>query len=150
MKKILTFVLLFTVVAINAQEKSKSKKTVIEVSGICDMCKARIEKAAFKTKGVKSAEWSSETQSLSLIINEYKTDELTIQKNMAAIGHDTVEVQATTEAYEGLHGCCKYERTFVVGGGCEKDCTKPCCKDKVKSSCCTSKEVTKTSCASKK
>jgi len=150
MKKILTFVLLFTVIAINAQEKSKNKKVAVKVSGICDMCKARIEKAAFKTKGVKSAEWSSEDQSLSLIINEHKTDVLTIQKNMAAIGHDTVGVQATDEAYNSLHGCCKYERTLVEGNSCKKDCTKPCCKDKVKSSCCASKGATKTSCASKK
>jgi len=150
MKKILTFVLLFAIVAINAQEKSKSKKVEIEVSGICDMCKSRIEKAAFKTKGVKSAEWSTETKKLSLIINERKTDVLTIQKNMAAIGHDTEGVQATDEAYNGLHGCCKYERTFGVKNSCEKDCTKPCCKDKVKSSCCASKATTKTSCAGKK
>jgi len=152
MKKIITLVLLFTVVAINAQEKLKSKKVAIEVSGICDMCKARIEKAAFKTKGVKSAEWSTETKSLSLIINEHKTDVLTIQKNMAAIGHDTEGVQATEDAYNGLHGCCKYERTFGVQNSCEKDCEKPCCKDKKteKKSCCASKGAVKTSCASKK
>jgi len=152
MKKILTFVLLFTVVAINAQEKSKSKQVAIEVSGICDMCKARIEKAAFKTKGVKSAEWSTETKKLSLIINEHKTDVLTIQKNMAAIGHDTEGIQATSEAYDALHGCCKYERTFGVENSCEKDCEKPCCKDKKvdKKSCCVSKGAVKTSCASKK
>ena len=149
MKKLLTFVLLFTVIAINAQEKSKSKKVAIKVSGICDMCKSRIEKAAFKTKGVKSAEWSSETQNLSLVINERKTDVLTIQKSMAAIGHDTEGVQATNEAYNSLHGCCKYERTFGVVNSCGDDCAKPCCKDKVKKSCCASKAV-KSSCSDKK
>jgi len=149
MKKLLTLVLLFTVIAINAQEKSKNKKVAIKVSGICDMCKSRIEKAAFKTKGVKSAEWSSESQSLSLVINERKTDVLTIQKSMAAIGHDTEGVQATNEAYNSLHGCCKYERIFGVENSCGKDCTKPCCKDKVKKSCCASKAV-KTSCSDKK
>jgi len=150
MKKILTFVLLFTMVAISAQEKSKSKKVEIQVSGICDMCKSRIEKAAFKTKGVKFAEWNTETKSLSLIINERKTDVLTIQKSMAAIGHDTEGAQATDAAYNGLHGCCKYERTFGGDDSCKKNCTKPCCKDKVKSSCCASKKAVKTSCASKK
>jgi len=149
MKKLMTFVLLFTVIAINAQEKSKSKKVDVKVSGICDMCKTRIEKAAFKIKGVKSAEWSSESQSLSLVINERKTDVLTIQKNMAAIGHDTEGVQATNEAYNNLHGCCQYERTFGVENSCAKDCAKPCCKDKVKKACCASKTV-KTSCAAKK
>jgi len=145
----MTFVLLFMFIAINAQEKSKNKKVDVKVSGICDMCKTRIEKAAFKTKGVKSAEWSSESQSLSLVINERKTDVLTIQKNMAAIGHDTEVVQATNEAYNNLHGCCQYERTFGVENSCKKDCTKPCCKDKVKKACCASKTVKK-SCTAKK
>ena len=152
MKKILTFVLLFSMITISAQEKSKNKKVAIQVSGICEMCKSRIEKAAFKTKGVKSAEWNTETKDLSLIINERKTDILTIQNNMAAIGHDTEKVQATDEAYNGLHGCCKYERTFGVENSCEKDCTKPCCKDKKadKKPCCASKGAVKTSCDSKK
>jgi cation transport ATPase len=113
MKKIMTFILLFAMVTINAQEKSKSKKVNLEVSGVCGMCKSRIEKAAFKTKGVKSAEWSIETKKLTLIINEFKTDVLTVQQNIASIGHDTKDVQASDEAYNSLHGCCKYERTFV-------------------------------------
>jgi len=149
MKKLMTFVLLFIVITINAQEKSKSKKVDVKVSGICDMCKSRIEKAAFKTKGVKFAEWNSETQNLSLVINERKTDVITVQKNMAAIGHDTEGVQATNEAYNSLHGCCKYERAFGEVNSCSKDCTKPCCKDKVKKACCASKTV-KTSCTDKK
>jgi len=113
MKKIMTFILLFAMVTINAQEKSKSKKVDLEVNGICGMCKSRIEKAAFKTKGVKSAEWSIETKKLTLIINEFKTDVLTVQQNIASIGHDTKDVQASDEAYNSLHGCCKYDRNFV-------------------------------------
>jgi periplasmic mercuric ion binding protein len=113
MKKIITFMLLFSMITIHAQEKSKSKKVSLEVSGVCGMCKSRIEKAAFKTKGVKSAEWSIETKKLSLIINEYKTDVSTIQKNMALAGHDTKTVQASEEAYNSLHGCCRYDRTFI-------------------------------------
>ena len=37
------------------------KKDIVEesfeVNGVCKMCKARIEKTAFKQKGVKNAEW---------------------------------------------------------------------------------------------
>ena len=150
MKKLMTIVLLFAFMAINAQEKSKNRKVDVNVSGICDMCKSRIEKAAFKTKGVKTAEWSSESQNLSLVINERKTDVLTIQKSMAAIGHDTEGVQATHEAYNNLHGCCKYERTFGEENSCGKDCAKPCCKDKVKKACCASSNTVKTSCTAKK
>lgn len=150
MKKLLTLVLLLSVITINAQEKSKSKKIDVKVSGMCEMCKARIEKAAFKTKGVKTAKWHPDDQILHLTINERKTDVLTIQNNMAAIGHDTEAVQATDEAYNGLHSCCKYERTFGVVNTCEKDCDKPCCKDKVKAPCCASKSTVKTKCASEK
>jgi cation transport ATPase len=128
-------------ITINAQEKSNRKKVNIQVSGICDMCKSRIEKAAFKTKGVKSADWSIATKSLSLVINENKTDVLTIQQNLAAIGHDTAVVQASDEAYNSLHGCCKYERTFVKSNCKDK-------KDEAKS-CCASKVKASTSCASK-
>lgn len=152
MKKILTLVVLFITLAVNAQDKSKSKTVEVSVSGVCEMCKARIEKAAFKIKGVKSADWHVEDQMLHLIINEYKTDVLTVQKTMAAIGHDTEAVQATDEAYNSLHGCCSYERVFVVKNSCKKDCDKPCCKDKKgdKTSCCVAKGETKKSCASEK
>ena len=149
MKKILMIMAMFMVVTSIAQDKSKKRKVDIEVSGLCDMCKARIEKAAFKIKGVKFAAWHVDDQKLHLVINENKTDVLTIQKGMAAIGHDTKDVQATSEAYDNLHGCCKYERTFVKST-CEKDCSKPCCKDKVKSACCASEKTEKTSCSSKK
>lgn len=149
MKNIVTLVVLFMTIAVSAQEKSKSKVVEVKVSGVCDMCKARIEKAAFKTKGVKSAEWHIDSQMLHLVINEFKTDVLTVQKNMATIGHDTEAVQATDEAYNGLHGCCNYERVFKENT-CLKDCKKPCCKDKAetKSSCCASKK--KDNCTTKK
>ncbi len=127
MKKVITLVMLFMVVAINAQEKSKSKLVTIKVSGICEMCKSRIEKAAFKTKGVKSAEWNIETHDLTLIINEHKTTVLTIQKNIAAIGHDTAAIQATDEVYNNLHGCCHYERTFNIKTSSDKPFVKPSC-----------------------
>lgn len=152
MKKIVLVLLVLCLGFTQAQEKSKNKKVSIEVSGLCDMCKDRIEKAAFKVKGVKSAQWSSETQKLDLILNEKKTNVLTVQKQMASIGHDTKEVQATKEAYEGLHGCCKYERVFGVEK-CEAKCEKSCCKDKKENNkgCCDSAvKKTKTTCSSKK
>lgn len=152
MKKLVLVLLMVCAGFTQAQEKSKNKKVSIEVSGLCDMCKDRIEKAAFKVKGVKSAQWSSETQKLDLILNEKKTDVLTVQKQMASIGHDTKAIQATSEAYDGLHGCCKYERVFGVEK-CEANCKKACCKDKEekKKGCCASTDKkAKTSCSSKK
>lgn len=146
MKKIFMLLAFFAVVTVSAQEKSKNKKIAVEVSGNCEMCKKRIEKAAFGTKGVKSATWTASTQTLDLIINEHKTDMLTVQNNIAAIGHDTKDVKASNEAYEGLHSCCKYTRK----SDCKPGCTKACCTTEQKKSCSSSSKKCQSTCASKK
>jgi cation transport ATPase len=112
MKKILTFALLLMATVAFAQ--NKNAKTTLEVDGVCGMCKARIEKAAIKTKGVKSALWSVETHKLSLIFNEEKTTVKAIVKNITAAGHDTKELKATDEAYSKVHPCCKYRDEEII------------------------------------
>jgi len=102
---ILIFTLLITTTTF---AQSKNAKANIEVDGICAMCKERIEKAAIRTKGVKSAVWSIETHELKLIYDERKTDLKTISKKLASVGHDTKEVKATEEQYQSVHPCCKY------------------------------------------
>ena len=62
------------------------------------------------------------TKKLSLIIDERKTSVKTIQKNIAAVGHDTKGVKATEHAYNSVDPCCKYRDVKVVenhnkGGG---------------------------------
>lgn len=93
------------------EKKSKNAKVDVEVKGNCDMCKKRIEKAAFGVKGVKSADWNAANQKLYLILDENKTDVLKVQKAVAEAGHDTKEVKASQDDYEGLHFCCKYDRS---------------------------------------
>lgn len=113
MKKIIIIVaFVFFGVSISAQDKNA--KIEFEVAGICGMCKKRIEKAALTTKGVKYASWSVETHMLSLIIDERKTDALTVKKNIAAVGHSTAEVETTEEAYDNLDPCCKYNDPEVI------------------------------------
>lgn len=107
MKKII-LLSLFLFVGISVSAQNKNAKATIEVDGVCTMCKDRIEKAAIKSKGVKSAVWNVETHELKLIYNESKTDLVTIQNSIAAVGHDTKEIKATDEAYETVHPCCKY------------------------------------------
>lgn len=103
--------LLFVAFSTQAQEKkNKNAKYTIEVNGNCDLCKKRIEKAAFSVAGVKSAIWSVETHQLALILNEEKCSALEVKKALAKAGHDTDEVKATDEDYEKLHMCCQYER----------------------------------------
>ncbi len=108
---ILGMMVLFVSLSAQAQQpKNKNAKHDIEVNGNCEMCKKRIEKAAFSVKGVKSAEWHMDDHTLHLIINEEKCSTLDVKKAIAKVGHDTDEVKATQEDYDKLHGCCLYER----------------------------------------
>lgn len=112
MKNIIIGMMLFIVTfSSQAQEKkSKNAKYTIEVNGNCEMCKKRIEKAAFSVSGVKSADWHIDDHMLHLIINEEKCSLVDVKKAIAKVGHDTEDVKATDEEYGKLHGCCLYER----------------------------------------
>ena len=112
MKNILIgMMLLFVTLSTQAQDKkNKNAKYEIEVGGNCDLCKKRIEKAAFSVKGVKSADYHLDDNTLHLIINEEKCSILDVKKAIASVGHDTDEVKATDKDYENLHGCCHFER----------------------------------------
>ena len=115
MKKInLMFCFFLVGLSAEAQKKKKNFKVAIEVDGVCMMCKKRIEKAALNSKGVKFATWDVKTHLLSLIIDENKTDTKTIQKNVAAVGHDTKGIKAKDHVYNGINPCCKYRDKKVV------------------------------------
>ena len=88
--------------------QNKNEKAVIAVDGVCGMCKQRIEKAAIKTKGVKSAVWNLDTKELRVIYNDQKATLASINASVAAVGHDTEQVKATEKAYASVHPCCKY------------------------------------------
>ncbi|WP_395061247.1 heavy-metal-associated domain-containing protein [Flavobacterium sp.] len=108
---ILGAMLLFVAFSSQAQDKkSKNARYTIDVNGNCDLCKKRIEKAAFSVEGVKMAIWDVETHQLNLILNEEKSSVLDVKKAIAKVGHDTDEVKATDAVYENLHSCCQYER----------------------------------------
>ena len=98
---------------VQLQAQDKNAKATIEVDGVCLMCKERIEKAAIKTKGVKSAVWDVQTHMLSLIFDERKTSLDTIHQKIADVGHDTEKITATEEAYNSVHACCKYRDEAV-------------------------------------
>ncbi|MBO3115889.1 cation transporter [Winogradskyella sp. DF17] len=94
--------------------QNKNAKASMEVDGVCGMCKERIEKAAIRTKGVKSAIWNGDTHELKLIFDERKTNVETISKQIAAVGHDTKLFKATDKAYNAVSPCCKYRDEEVV------------------------------------
>jgi len=91
----------------NNSKMVMTKTETIKVSGKCEMCKARIEKAA-KVDGVTKAVWSDKTKMLTLVYNPMKVKSDDIQKKIAAVGHDTPKYKATDKAYNALPGCCKY------------------------------------------
>ena len=80
------------------------KKNIVEesfeVNGVCKMCKARIEKTAFKQKGVKNAEWDINNHLLTVLYDKNKLDISQIHISIAAVGHDTSKEQAPDEVYQ--------------------------------------------------
>jgi copper chaperone CopZ len=115
MKKIITLTLILFTATLTLSAQDKNAKTKIEVDGVCGMCKERIEKAAIRTKGVKSAVWSIETHVLDLIFDERKTNVRTVCEKIAEAGHDTKMVKATEENYNKVHDCCRYRDPEVIG-----------------------------------
>lgn len=80
------------------------------VSGNCDMCKARIEKAAKSVAGVVRATWNSKDQLLHLNFDKTKTDQRKVSQAIALTGHDTEWDKASDKAYNALPSCCLYSR----------------------------------------
>lgn len=110
--KTLIYILLFafTLIEVQAQEKKNEKisESSFEVPGVCEMCEARIEDAALRSKGVKTADWDQQTKLLSIIYRNDKTDQETIRKVVASIGHGYQLSGQDSIAYENLPNCCKY------------------------------------------
>jgi periplasmic mercuric ion binding protein len=87
----------------------------LTVTGVCGMCKKRIETAAYGVKGIQSAKWSSKTQLLTFTFDNTKTSKEAIAKRIAMAGHDTYAVKASSKTYEKLPDCCRYRD----GAACE-------------------------------
>ena len=112
MKKVVfsVFFISFSLLSFAQESPSENEKNSIEVLGNCAMCKKRIEKAAFSVKGVKYASWDNSSGQLRLIYNGLKTDIGTIEKQIAAAGHDTEHHNASKDIYDQLPACCQYVR----------------------------------------
>lgn len=86
---------------------SAPKTETIKVSGNCESCKARIEKAA-KVEGVTKAVWNEKTKLLTLVYDPSKVKSIDNQKRIADVGHDTPLFRAEAKTYNALPSCCKY------------------------------------------
>ncbi|MCK9398465.1 MAG: efflux RND transporter periplasmic adaptor subunit [Bacteroidales bacterium] len=78
------------------------------VSGNCDMCKERIEKAAKSVQGVSSADWDVKTKKIHVEYDNALADLNTIHMAIAQAGHDTEKFKASDEVYNNLPECCLY------------------------------------------
>jgi copper chaperone CopZ len=100
--------ILAIVITLSVYSQSATTKTeTLKVSGNCEMCKARIEKAA-KIDGVTKAEWSIKAKTLTATFDPAKTSIDAIGKKIAAAGHDNDKAKATNVVYEKLPSCCLY------------------------------------------
>ncbi len=90
----------------NAQTSSES----FFVAGNCSMCEARIVKAATSVNGVSTASWNQDSKQLKINFNGKETSVDAVQKAVAKAGHDTKNHKAPASTYDGLPGCCHYER----------------------------------------
>ena len=95
-------------------QNSKKKTVEFEVKGVCNMCKNRIENAAY-IKGVKFCEWSKETEKLKVVYNPQKVDIDAIHKSIAQAGHSTNKFKANQDTYNKLPACCAYMKGCTPG-----------------------------------
>lgn len=98
-----------TAVAPTAMSDAAVKQT-FKVSGNCEMCKARIDKAAKKVSGVSKADWNVDTKMLTVEFDPKKTNLQAIQAAIAKVGHDNDGGKADVKTYDNLPACCQYKR----------------------------------------
>lgn len=105
--QILPSILFIQFLGVQVTAQSNTATDTLKVEGVCNMCKERIQKAAF-VKGVKWVEWDKSTQELVVIYRTKRTDLNRIAKAIAQAGHDNSIMKASTEAYTKLPECCGY------------------------------------------
>jgi hypothetical protein len=106
MKKLfLILAISFSFSIISAQEVEVIE-TEFRVSGVCDMCKERIEKAV-DIDEVKYSKWNKRNKMLFVAFESTVTAD-SLQKRIAAVGHDTEKYKAAETDYVNLPKCCSY------------------------------------------
>ena len=148
MKTLKLFSLTVLMMAFASMSFAQVKTETFKVSGNCGMCKSKIEKAA-KEAGAKSATWDADSKMLTVSFKSSSTNTAKIQEKIAEVGYDNDGATATNDAYDKLHGCCKYERAAatneVKADCCKKDGAKMNCSkmDGGKMDCCKDGKCTK-------
>ena len=87
---------------------AEGEHAMLNVDGLCEMCKQRIETAAKNVKGVTVADWNIEKKVLHVNFDPNVTNIDAISKAIADSGYDTDKYKASQTAYDALPSCCKY------------------------------------------
>lgn len=95
-----------------AQNQTKPKGPATETlqlhtSAVCDMCKARLEKALAYEKGVQAATLDVPSQVLTVTYRPDKTTPAALRTAVQQTGYDADTQAADTRAYDRLPECCK-------------------------------------------
>lgn len=79
-----------------------------KVSGVCEMCRHRIESTVQILPGFWSSAWDVNSQTLMVKYDKTKVSPDKIEQRIAAVGHDTEKFKASDETYTILPDCCHY------------------------------------------
>jgi outer membrane receptor for ferrienterochelin and colicin len=113
-KYFLFIVTVFASLDLTAQvNKSKDSTVSFRVSGACEICKDRIEKA-LKIRGVRSANWNVDSKMLTLVYSPTIISLLKVNKIVVGVGHDTELEKAKDAVYNELPECCHYRKKEVI------------------------------------
>ncbi|RFP65847.1 heavy-metal-associated domain-containing protein [Hymenobacter lapidiphilus] len=109
---LLSCLLLISSGAFAQTTKSKAKGPAtatlqLKTSAVCDMCKARLEKAMAYEKGVQQATLDVPSQMLTVTFRPDKTNAAALTSAVQKTGYDANDQQADDKAYERLPECCK-------------------------------------------
>ncbi len=115
---VLFFAFLFVAFSINTttvEAGGKSETVEILTSAVCDMCKERIEKAVYNTKGVKAVTLDVDSKIATVKFNPKKVSADDIKVVISEAGYRADDVPANETAFNKLPGCCRTE------GACTKN-----------------------------
>ena len=104
----------FSAQAAHAQTTTKVKakgpateQLQLKTSAVCDMCKARLEKALAYEKGVQAANLDVPTKVLTVTYRPDKTTPTALRAAVQRTGYDAEDQPAEARAYDRLPDCCK-------------------------------------------
>ena len=94
----------------NTASVANAKTVKFMVSGNCEQCQARIEKA-LAIDGVGKANWDVDSKIMTVVYDSVKVKDTDLHHAIAVAGHDTEREKAADKDYAALPECCQYTRT---------------------------------------